>query len=75
MLFCPKCGAIMKPTKEEGKTIMSCSCGYKSDSEPMKITEAQSKGKEGEVVDPEVDLKTLPKTSNKRYASAAYEGF
>ncbi len=30
MLFCPKCGSIMKPREEGRKTLLECSCGYKS---------------------------------------------
>jgi DNA-directed RNA polymerase subunit M/transcription elongation factor TFIIS len=29
--FCPKCGSLLRPEKNKaGKTILKCSCGYKS---------------------------------------------
>ena len=29
--FCPKCGSLLRPDKNKaGKTILKCSCGYKS---------------------------------------------
>ncbi len=30
MMFCPKCGSLLKTKLERGKTIMHCSCGYSS---------------------------------------------
>jgi len=30
MMFCPKCGGLLKVKKEESKTIQYCSCGYSS---------------------------------------------
>ena len=30
MLFCPKCGSLMKPKTEGKKKMMVCSCGYKT---------------------------------------------
>ncbi|MBI5871914.1 transcription factor S [archaeon] len=29
MLFCPKCGSIMKPKEEGRKAVLECSCGYR----------------------------------------------
>ena len=28
MMFCPKCGSIMVPKKENGATFSACSCGH-----------------------------------------------
>lgn len=28
MLFCPKCGSLLKSKAEKGKRIMFCSCGF-----------------------------------------------
>ncbi len=29
--FCPKCNSLLRPEKnKEGKTVLKCSCGYKS---------------------------------------------
>lgn len=30
MLFCPKCGSLLKTKKQGSKTIQFCSCGYSS---------------------------------------------
>jgi len=30
MLFCPKCGSLLKPTLSGSKKLMACSCGFKS---------------------------------------------
>ncbi len=30
MMFCPKCGSLLKVKKEGNKTIQYCSCGYSS---------------------------------------------
>jgi DNA-directed RNA polymerase subunit M len=40
MQFCPKCGAILLPKKDGTKTIMACSCGYKSKEASATITES-----------------------------------
>lgn len=29
-MFCPKCGSILRPKKEETGRVLSCSCGYKT---------------------------------------------
>jgi DNA-directed RNA polymerase subunit M len=29
-MFCPKCGALIMPKKEDGKTVLKCSCGFES---------------------------------------------
>ena len=28
MMFCPKCGSLLVPTKDKNTMIMSCRCGY-----------------------------------------------
>ncbi|MFC2134532.1 transcription factor S [Bacteroidota bacterium] len=28
MLFCPKCGSILKSKEEKSKRVLHCSCGY-----------------------------------------------
>ena len=30
MKFCPKCGSLLLPKKENGKKILKCNCGYKN---------------------------------------------
>ena len=61
MLFCPKCGSLLIPKKEGSKTVVTCSCGYKSkESESAKISEKVEKQKKVEVV--EEDIEVLPTT-------------
>jgi transcription factor S len=63
-MFCPKCGSILIPKKEDSKRMLSCSCGYKtSQLEGTKIKETVPKtDKAVEVVD-KGELTTLPKTN------------
>ena len=44
MMFCPKCGSIMAPKEENGKSFLSCACGY-SDKKaaPSQVTETMNK--------------------------------
>ena len=51
-MFCPKCGSILVPKKDDGKKVLVCSCGYKStDSKDAVIRETvKGKAKEVEVV-------------------------
>ncbi len=61
MLFCPKCGSIMLPTKKEGKKLNVCKCGYSSkEANPlMKETIKKSPSIIGVVKN---ESNTLPKT-------------
>ena len=62
MLFCPKCGSIMKPEKKKGKKVMACSCGYSTKKADTEIKEKiKNKKKEVEVVSDEQE-KSLPTT-------------
>lgn len=66
-MFCPKCGSILVPKKEDSKRVMACSCGYKSsDFEIAKITEnVNNKGKRSiQVIEKEVE--TLPTTTESK---------
>src|SRR3989338_9592989 len=63
-MFCPKCGSLMMPKKEDGKKILGCSCGYKNKTiESAKLTEKSEERKEIEVVDS--DHETDPLTDEK----------
>jgi len=42
MLFCPKCKSIMMPKTSNGKRVLACSCGYKSQGD-VKISESVKK--------------------------------
>jgi DNA-directed RNA polymerase subunit M len=62
MIFCPKCGSILKPKTEKGKRILFCSCGYNmKDAQPTKIKEKVAKEEKEIQVVPE-DEKILSKT-------------
>tara|TARA_B100001971_G_C18061306_1_gene468105 strand:- start:541 stop:858 length:318 start_codon:yes stop_codon:yes gene_type:complete len=61
-MFCPKCGSILMPKKDDNKKTLMCSCGYKTNKfEGMKIKDAAAeKQKEIEVIE-KSELETLPK--------------
>lgn len=63
MMFCPKCGAMLLPKKQDSKKMLHCSCGYKSkDVEQARIKEViRNKTKVLEVVDRE-EVEILPLT-------------
>ena len=72
MKFCPKCGTLMIPKKESGKTLLSCSCGYKdSDSEGAKLKEEIKEQKDVEVIDEDIETRPItdaecPKCGNNK---------
>ncbi|MGM5481119.1 MAG: transcription factor S [Nanobdellota archaeon] len=54
MMFCPKCGSLLKTKQQKGKPVKYCSCGYtgKLKEDEAKISEAvEQKNNEIEVVD------------------------
>ncbi len=61
MLFCPKCKSIMMPRQDKGKTVLVCSCGHRSDSAPVRISEAGKK-EEREIAAVENEVEVHPKT-------------
>ncbi|MBU0471817.1 MAG: transcription factor S [Nanoarchaeota archaeon] len=63
MLFCPKCGSILRPKTDKGKKVLYCSCGFVNKQvEGAEIKEVVSKiEKEVEIVSDEEE-KTLPLT-------------
>ena len=65
-MFCPKCGSILMPKKENNKKMMVCSCGYKTtDISSATLKETIVKKEEKiEVID-KGELQTLPKTKAK----------
>jgi len=62
-MFCKKCGSILVPRKEGKKTIVSCSCGYRSvDKEAGKIKETvKGKSSDVHVIHDKDKYETLPK--------------
>jgi transcription factor S len=63
-MFCPKCGSILVPRKEDSRKMLACSCGYKTAQiEKVTIKESMPEPeKDVEVVD-KGELQTLPKTT------------
>ncbi len=61
MLFCPKCGAILKPKQEKGKRFLACGCGYTNRKERATISE-RAIGKETIEVIKEGSDQKLPET-------------
>ena len=63
MQFCPKCGSIMMPRKDEsGKVVTACSCGYIAESGAGTAFKDSSKGEEIKVEVADADVETLPTT-------------
>jgi DNA-directed RNA polymerase subunit M len=60
MLFCPKCGAILKPKQEKGKRFLACGCGYTNRKEKAVISEKVEEKEEIAVV--EEEQRNLPET-------------
>jgi DNA-directed RNA polymerase subunit M len=61
-MFCPKCGSLLLPKKDNGKIVVKCSCGYNSgDNVNTKFSESI---KQKEDVSGAVDssIETLPLT-------------
>ena len=62
MMFCPKCGSLLKPKSEKGKKVLSCSCGYSTkEVEGAELKEKMKKPEHEVEVVPEDDS-TLPTT-------------
>ena len=73
MLFCPKCGSLLKPKSEKSKKILYCSCGFSTkDIQGAEIKEIiKEKKKEINVVKEEEKVHPLtdtecPKCGHKR---------
>ncbi|MBS3125940.1 transcription factor S [Candidatus Woesearchaeota archaeon] len=64
-MFCPKCGSILVPKKEDTKKVMACSsCGYKTDkTRDATIKEVTGKKTRRVEVIEHGELDTLPKTA------------
>lgn len=59
MKFCPECGTIIQPTKEDGKTILDCSnCEYTNQedkSQKMSFSEKGKKKKDVEIIEDDTE--------------------
>jgi transcription factor S len=56
MMFCPKCGSIMMPKKENNINGFSCRCGYSENKETKKVKEIVKGKREIEAVEHEVEV-------------------
>jgi DNA-directed RNA polymerase subunit M len=68
MIFCPKCGSLLKPSTVGSKKIMACSCGFKDkDTKDATIKEAVDHSAEPkvEVVNENQDMQSLPQVEEK----------
>jgi len=65
MMFCPKCGSLLRPKADKKRKVMACSCGYISkDVDSAKINEkVNNEGKKITIVEEKDD--TLPQTDAK----------
>ena len=59
--FCPKCGSILMPKQERGKTVVVCKCGYRETAgeQAGKITESVKAPKPVSVIEEEVSIHPL----------------
>ena len=64
MIFCPKCGTILKPKEKAGKKIMWCSCGFTTERqvEEKEVEKKEVEEKRIEIVE---ELERHPKVEAK----------
>ncbi|MCK4521659.1 MAG: transcription factor S [Nanoarchaeota archaeon] len=60
-MFCKKCGSILIPKKEGNKTVLKCSCGYKSKDMETTVLREEVK-KKGKISVVEEEFETMPLT-------------
>jgi transcription factor S len=61
MLFCPKCGSILKPKNEKGKNVLFCGCGFTNkEADNTSITESVTKEQAELEIVTEDEEKMLP---------------
>ncbi|HIH31736.1 TPA: transcription factor S [Candidatus Woesearchaeota archaeon] len=55
MMFCPKCGSMLRPKIVRDKRVMACSCGFvdSKESGKVKFTERKTEDSKVEVIDNE----------------------
>jgi transcription factor S len=58
-MFCPKCGSILIPRKENNKTLIKCACGYTQKKGSIEIKEVIHEKREIEAVEEEVEVHPL----------------
>lgn len=64
-MFCPKCGALMTPSKKAGKKLWKCSCGYVTDDPGGSLVELKMINREDKItiIDEQVKFEIYPKTN------------
>ena len=64
MNFCEKCGSVLVPKKEKGRTVLVCKkCGFRlEDYKPLEISEDVDKNPLDDVIIIEKKEEALPKT-------------
>jgi DNA-directed RNA polymerase subunit M/transcription elongation factor TFIIS len=72
MLFCPKCGTILKPKEKAGKKMLWCSCGFTTErkTEEKEVEKKPVEEKRLEIVE---ELDRHPKVENAPNASTPGE--
>ena len=74
-MFCPKCGGLLIPKKENNKTVLYCpKCGYKTTKvENPKIVEKIDKETKVEVVEKNADIEALPIADDVKCPKCGYD--
>ena len=62
MMFCPKCGSLIMPKKEDNKTVLKCKCGFESKDKVDGTIKEEIKQKEDISGVADEDFETLPLT-------------
>lgn len=59
MMFCPKCGAMLRPKVVREKKVMGCNCGYVADKSSGTVTFTQKReesSKGVEIIEKEISV-------------------
>ncbi|MBN1792299.1 transcription factor S [Candidatus Woesearchaeota archaeon] len=62
MMFCPKCGSLLRPKSDKKKKVLACSCGYTSKEVESATIKEQVVKDEREVAVVEENDDQLPET-------------
>ncbi len=58
MMFCPKCGSLLRPKLDKGKKVFGCSCGYTQKEGNSAFSEKGTQHKNIEIVE-EIETKPI----------------
>lgn len=64
-MFCPKCGAILRPKDKSGKKLLYCNCGFTKTPESETSTEIKESVQCAKKVEVVENLETHPKVKIK----------